>query len=135
MLRYKFQRAMLITAIMAVVLIPGIVVASGLTGIRMLAQIPGVETAADQLGSKNLAYWFLTLAAVAIGSWTWIVKWLIRQLESQRKSNTEQTSQMFEYMKTERAQMLVLMDRFAKVMEVAVQKLDGAKHTPSNTIV
>ncbi len=55
-------------------------------------------SAAQSLGDKNLAYWLLTLAGIAIASWTWIFKWLINQLELQRKAHAEAVSKLIEFM-------------------------------------
>lgn len=40
-----------------------------------------------------------TIAGVAIGSWTWIFKWMVNQLELQRQAHTAAQSELIKYMK------------------------------------
>lgn len=76
------------------------------------------------LADKNIAYWFLALAGVSIASWTWIVKWLISQLESQRVANTASTTELIAYMRTDHGQMR---DVLASVRDLLEQVKDQLK--------
>jgi hypothetical protein len=121
---------------MCVVLLPAAAFASGSVAFSMLAQtpiplpIPGGQVV-DHLADKSIAYWFLALAAIAIASWTWILKWMIAQLEGQRTANSEATTRLITYMERDHGQMIAAMTTTAetnkKVVEVMEKVADKLK--------
>src|SRR5690349_4746068 len=92
-----------IFALLALVLLPAIAAGSTIQAIADATLPP--QAVADHLADKNMAYWFVTLAVVSIGSWTWVFKWVLGQLDSQRVLNAEVQKQLIEYMRNDHAQM------------------------------
>lgn len=116
-------------AIMAVVLLPAVSAASIMATVPIfegIAQIPSSEIAAT-LADKSMAYWFVTLAVVAIGSWTWIFKWLIAQLDSQRKANSEAQQQTIAYMSQDHAAVAALTANTIDVLRQVTEILGQVK--------
>lgn len=95
------NKKLILLATVSLCLIPCVGVGALTGGLAMMvAQVPSPITGtADQLVGKSLAYWLLTLAGIAIASWTWIFKWLINQLELQRQAHAETTKQLIEFMR------------------------------------
>lgn len=83
------------------------------------------EGAIHALADKNMNYWFLALAAIAIASWSFIAKWLLNQLESQRAANAELVTKLVNYMEVDHAKTLVVMDSVTKILAQVVEKLNG----------
>lgn len=115
-------------AVMAMSLLPSVAVA----GI-ILAQAPGTPLGtpfevADRLADKNMSYWFICLAVVAIGSWSFIAKWLINQLEGQRKTNAELVDRLVNYMSADHARTIVVAETVTTTLARLVEKLDGKGH-------
>lgn len=117
------RKFLLTLAIIGAILLPGVAVASTVTGYKMMADaassvIPyGSEV--EFLAGKNIAYWFLTLAAISILSWTWIVKWLIKQLEAQRDSNAKLVASLLETKEKENQELRNLLSRTVNALEHA----------------
>lgn len=68
----------------------------------------------DHISKQGLAWWFTALACIAVTSWTFSAKWLLAQLESQRKSNNEQQNMLI----------TILKDDHANAVKVLVQVTD-----------
>jgi len=117
----KKSNNLLTAAIIALVLLSGISTTRTVAAFPLLmaesplsGALPGGDVA-SQLADKSLAYWFITLAVFSIGSWTYIVKWLISQLESQRQANAAAaaetaaaTAKLIEYMSRDHAAVATL---------------------------
>lgn len=112
----------LTAAVIALSVLPSVCGAS-----ILLAQAPGLpyEGAVNALADKNMNYWFLALAAIAIASWSFIAKWLLNQLESQREANAALVTKLVNYMEVDHAKTLVVMDSVTKILADVVKKLDG----------
>lgn len=113
MLKYLSRRVLIFLVFASI--LPGIAFAAGAISFH-IAQIQAIE-AAEQLGGKNLAYWFLALAGIAIASWTWILKWLLEQLESQRAANGATTDRLIGFMEKDHAEMRLLLGKTTEIME------------------
>lgn len=107
-------------AILLVAVLPS--VALGAVGVATGA-IP-FEPEIDYLASKNIAYWFLALAAISIASWSFIVRWMLNQLESQRTVNTDVTNKLISYMEGDHSKMLVVTEKVLLVMDKVIERLD-----------
>jgi hypothetical protein len=104
----KLPLIRLILAILSFVFMPVVAFASAKVGYDgILAQTApnptDIAAAADHLANKSMAYWFVCLALVAAGSWTWIAKWLINQLEQQRTTNADINKQLIDYISKDHA--------------------------------
>ena len=107
-------------AILLIALLPA--VALGAVGIAAGA-IP-FQSEVEYLANKNIAYWFLALAAIAIASWSFIVRWLLNQLESQRTVNAEVTSKLIGYMEGDHTKMIAVTEKVLLVMDKVLERLD-----------
>src|SRR5438093_3071810 len=107
-------------AILLVAVLPSI--ALGAVGVATGA-IP-FQPEVDYLANKNIAYWFLALAAIAIASWSFIVRWLLNQLESQRMVNADVTNKLIAYMEGDHAKMIVVTEKVLLVMDKVLERLD-----------
>ncbi len=107
-------------ALLLVALLPSI--ALGAVGVATGA-IP-FQPEVDYLAEKNVAYWFLALAAVSIASWSFIVRWLLNQLESQRAVNSDVTTKLIAYMEGDHAKMIVVTEKVLLVMDKVLERLD-----------
>lgn len=120
------NRQIVLFLVVLLVVLPPVGAGAALAAVHILAEVPGVPPAvsgvADQIGDKSLAYWFVTLAGVAIGSWTWILKWLINQLAEHRKAATDTTDKLIGYLKTDRDEMI----KALKDVAGAIDKLPKA---------
>lgn len=67
-----------------------------------LATVLAVEPTIDNFNPFQ-SFGGTTISAVAIGSWTWIFKWMVNQLELQRQAHSAAQSQLIEYMKDDHA--------------------------------
>lgn len=105
--------------IMAVLMCPGIAASSVVAAHGMLADAALIPYGAEVefLAGKNIAYWFLTLAGVSIASWTWIVKWLIKQLEAQRDSNAQLVQTLLTAKEKENQELRELLTRTVTALE------------------
>lgn len=88
-----------------------------------VAQLPGKEIV-DDLANRSLAYWFVALAVVSIGSWTWIVRWLLAQLESQRAANLDSNKLLIAYMERDHADLRTVLARTTDVLERVLHRLE-----------
>ncbi len=104
-------------AILLIALLPS--VALGAVGVATGA-IP-FQPEVDYLADKNIAYWFLALAAIAIASWSFIVRWLLNQLESQRIVNADVTNKLIAYMEGDHAKMIVVTEKVLLVMDKVLE--------------
>lgn len=113
-----------ILAVLLIVLLPSIALAS------LAAIVPPTLAQAGNLldptllADKNMNYWFLALAGITIGSWTFTAKWLLQQLESQRSANTELVNKLVGYMEKDHSQTLLAMNTSAAILAQVVDKLD-----------
>ena len=107
-------------AILLVALLPS--VALGAVGVATGA-IP-LQPEIDYLANKNIAYWFLALAAIAIASWSFIVRWLLNQLESQRMVNADVTDKLIAYMEGDHAKMIVVTEKVLLVMDKVLERMN-----------
>jgi len=107
-------------AILLVAILPS--VSLGAVGIAAGA-IP-FQTEIEYLANKNIAFWFLALAAISIASWSFIVRWLLNQLESQRTVNADVTHKLITYMEGDHAKMLVVTEKVLLVMDKVLARLD-----------
>jgi len=107
-------------AILLVAILPS--VALGAVGIAAGA-IP-FESEVEYLANKSIAYWFLALAAISIASWSFIVRWLLNQLESQRSVNANVTNKLISYMEGDHAKMLIVTEKVLLVMDKVLARLD-----------
>src|SRR5436309_15127032 len=105
-------------AILLVAVLPSI--ALGAVGIAT-GSIP-FQPEVDYLANKNITDWFLAPAAIAIASWSFIVRWLLNQLESQRIVNADVTNKLIAYMEGDHANMIVVTEKVLLVMD---KVLDG----------
>lgn len=112
--------------IIAVILLPSVAIGAMAlaANVGQLGPLPARELI-DDLSTRNLAYWFITLAVVSIGSWTWIVRWLLGQLESQRASNIETNKMLIGYMERDHADMRTVLGRTTEVLERALHRIEG----------
>lgn len=96
----------------------------------VLTLIPAVSTAAV-LGVEHIptdgfnplqSFGGTTISAVAIGSWTWIFKWMVNQLELQRQAHATAQSELIKYMKDDHTLLVTtnqqLVTTLARVMTV-----------------
>lgn len=107
-------------AILLVAILPS--VSLGAVGIATGA-IP-FQTEIEYLANKNIAFWFLALAAISIASWSFIVRWLLNQLESQRTVNAHVTNKLIAYMEGDHAKMIVVTEKVLLVMDKVLERLD-----------
>jgi len=119
-LRIKWLRHRLLFLVIAVSLTPCIATA-GIVGF-VIAQSP--LDAASQLGDKNLAYWFISLAAVAIASCTWFLRLLITQLENQRTANSTLNAQLIDWMQKDHSDMRVIIGRTNEMLDRVMRRLE-----------
>jgi len=122
--RYKFRKALLVAAVLALVFLPTLAIGSCAYAGVMLAQTTQVQNLVSELSTKSVAYWFVALAAVTITSWTWIVKWLINQLDSKRKTNAELTATLLESMKNDHSETKVLLAVTKEVLSKLAKQND-----------
>jgi len=101
----------LIAGFVAVVTMPAIAAFFLLCAHAYADGVPGIpySDAVEKLAGQNVAYWFLALAAITIASWTWVVKWIISQLDQQRKVNAEITQRLIAYMEKDHTDMKAVM--------------------------
>lgn len=121
-MHYRFRPATT-AAVVAVTLLPSIAIGSAAIATNVLAQIPGKEIV-DDLATRNLAYWFVALAVVSIASWTWIVRWLLGQLEGQRAAYIETNKLLISYMERDHSDMRAVLGRTSEVLERALARLE-----------
>lgn len=110
-------------ATIVAVLLPSVSAGATVVAVTLLSVADTIPYAGvvDDLSSRSMAYWFLALAAIAIASWTWIVKWLISQLDSQRSANSETTAKLIAYMEKDHADMRAIMGRTNEVLDRVLQ--------------
>ena len=116
-------------AILLVALLPS--VALGAVGLATGA-IP-FQPEVDYLANKNIAYWFLALAAIAIASWSFIVSWLLNQLESQRMVNADVTNKLIAYMEGDHSKMIVVTEKVLLVMDKVLEGMNTRDVPPRGT--
>ncbi len=114
-MKLRLTLAILLVAVLPSVALGAVGVASGAIPFQ-----PEVE----YLAGKNIAYWFLALAAIAIASWSFIVRWLLNQLESQRNVNAEVTNKLIGYMEGDHAKMIAVTEKVLVVMDKVLERLD-----------
>lgn len=114
-MKLRLTLALLLTALLPSVALGAVGIATG--------AIP-FESEVEYLANKNIAYWFLTLAAIAIASWSFIVRWLLNQLESQRAVNSDVTTKLIAYMEGDHAKTLVVTEKVLLVMDKVLERLE-----------
>lgn len=114
-------------ALLATALLPCMAIAAGQVGIVLATgatiPVPGIKEA-QELAGAGIATWFITLAIFAIASWTWVFKWMVNQVESQRKANAELNKDLISYMKADRDNLLVIVTQTAELLRVVVDKIE-----------
>jgi hypothetical protein len=115
-MKLRLTIAILLVAILPSVALAAVAVATG--AIPFQAEV-------DYLANKSIAYWFLALAAISIASWSFIVRWLLNQLESQRSVNATVTNKLISYMEGDHAKMIVVTEKVLLVMDKVLERLDG----------
>ena len=123
-MKIRLTLAILLVAVLPSVALGAVGVASG--------AIP-FQPEVDYLANKNIAYWFLALAAIAIASWSFIVRWLLNQLESQRTVNADVTNKLIAYMEGDHAKMIVVTEKVLLVMDKVLERLD-ARGVPTRSL-
>src|SRR4051812_41785985 len=104
------KRPLILLALVALTLLPVAAFGFGTAGYSLLSQIGPLDVA-EKLGDKSMATWFLALAVVAIGSWTWVFKWMITQLDAQRAANAALVDKLLEAHKTENSTLRDLLEK------------------------
>jgi len=115
-----------VLAVVLFSLLPSFAVAALMLAEAPPAIFPGQEVA-NYLADKSINYWFLTLAGIAIGSWTWIAKWLIQQLEAQRAVNAATTDKLVRYMEEDHSKTLVVMQQVTAILSEVVKRMEAPK--------
>ncbi len=64
-----------------------------------------------------------TISAVAIGSWTWIFKWMVQQLELQRQAHAQSQSELIRYMKEDHTLLVTTNQQLVSVLSAALSSL------------
>jgi hypothetical protein len=126
--KHKARFWQIVLAVMVVCLLPGVAIASAVMAIPILADISSVMpygSEVELLAGKNIAYWFLTLAGVSIASWTWIVKWLISQLEAQRGANAQMVEKLLASKDEDKHELRELLARTVTALEIHNRKSDS----------
>jgi hypothetical protein len=114
-MKFRLTLAILLVALLPSFALGAVGVASGAIPFQ-----PDVE----YLANKNIAYWFLALAAISIASWSFIVRWLLNQLESQRNVNADVTNKLIAYMEGDHAKMIVVTEKVLLVMDKVLDRLE-----------
>lgn len=86
------------------------------------ATIPFSEEV-ERLSSKNISYWFITLAAIAIGSWSFMGRLLLKQLSEQRDANAALTESLIAFLKGDRMETQRVVTECTNVMSQVVDLL------------
>ena len=117
--RFWFRR---LSVCVLLILLPGITVASSLQAGLLLStfDVGGLDKIAD----KGMAYWFVTLAVISITSWTCMGKWFLTQLDQQRTSNQQLTTQLIDYMKVDHTAMVTTITKLGTIQEQTTHVLE-----------
>jgi fructose-specific phosphotransferase system IIC component len=125
-IRSSMRRAAIVAAFMATALLPTIALGAAGAGVHIITADASsafpYAGAVEALADKSMAYWFLALAGLAIGSWTWIVKWLIKQLEDQRAAHANTQNQLINFMEKDHADMRLIMGRNIELIDRLTDK-------------
>lgn len=128
-LKLKYYVKM-IGAIMLLILLPSVAFGAYTWGMLSILPMPD-EHFLQGLADKNLGYWFIALAGIAITSWTFVGKWLLKQLEQQRVANQDTTSKLINYMDTGHTAMIsaltegtIVQRQTTSVLEKVLEKLN-----------
>lgn len=99
-----------------------------------LATVLAVEPTIDNFNPFQ-SFGGTTISAVAIGSWTWIFKWMVNQLELQRQAHSTSQAQLITYMKDDHALLVStngqLVTTLSKLTET-IDKITAAKASQSS---
>ena len=123
-------------AILGWVLLPSVTFGAVSAALAVLADVTPPffpSAAAEALGGKSIGYWFIALAATAIGSWTWIVKWLIKQIDTQRDAHTRLTAELIGYLKTDHAANSAIVSQNNDLMRGVLEHLAASNRTAHET--
>ena len=108
-------------AIVLSAVLPCTACASGIAGWQILAaEVIPYSGAVQALAGKDIGYWFLALAAISIGTWTWIVKWLIAQLDKQRDAHAATTTKLIDFMEKDHSDMRSILGRTNELLDQAL---------------
>lgn len=132
--KWRLKRALLIFSIMMVILLPGVAIASGYMGLTIVGVVPGPTLPADiinELGGKSISYWFIALSGIAITSWTFFAKWMLKQLEDQRKVNADLVTKLLLYLETDHAAGKAVMIETLDVLKQVRNKLSVREELPA----
>ncbi len=122
LLRFRYYAKPLI-ALMLLVLLPAVAIGAGTFSILSAINIPN-EPFLNGLAEKNLGYWFVALAGVAITSWTFVGKWLLKQLEQQRIANQDITTKLIGYMERDHTAMVTVISEVSSVQKQTANVLE-----------
>ena len=115
------MKTRLLIACILLVFLPVLAIAAGAAAMTP-ELLPGLQ-AAEALADKSMAYWFVCLAVVSIGSWTWVFKWMIQQLSEQRTAHADATRQLVGYLTTDHTMMVQVVTKATDALEQVSHKL------------
>lgn len=129
------RTATLTTMFMLAILLPAVAVGAAAVGVTGMTNTPNPmipeQQVVDYLAQKNISYWFISLAVVAITSWSFIVRWLLKQLELQRTASSDTQKQLIDYMQKDHTAMVQVVTEVSgtqkKTVEVLERVLDKLK--------
>lgn len=111
----------------------------------LLAQTPmdaaSLKQFADEVSQKDFRWWFAIVFGILITATTFIVKWLIATLQSQRQSNADVQKEFISYMREDRLKAAVLLERVTMVLEKLEEKerydlmSGGRTRLPAQTVM
>lgn len=105
----KTKTIRILSAFVLLVLLPPTAVL-GLVTMAVAGEVSNIgmphQGAVEMLAGKSITYWFISLAAIAITSWTWIFKWMVSQLEKQRDAHQSTTNKLLDYMEKDHTEMV-----------------------------
>lgn len=120
--------------LLALTLLPSIAVAAAVVAMEPAVPMPSTDgfNPFTTMGGT-------TISAVAIGSWTWIFKWMVNQLELQRQAHAQAQSQLIQYMKDDHTLIVATNQALTSALTLAISTLNkitlsiSASHPPSHT--
>lgn len=96
-----------------------------------IASVLAIEPTVDTFNPFQ-SFGGTTISAVAIGSWTWIFKWMVNQLELQRQAHTQAQSQLIAYMKDDHALLVSTNGQLVSALAKAMNTLNQVTSSKAN---
>lgn len=118
------NRLSLVAAVMATILLPVVALGSMVLADATDPAAAAAQAAVENLAGKSISYWFVALAVASVTSWTFVVRWGLNQLESQRQANLDLTKQLVGYLEKDRIEGVVAMQRVTDVLSRLITHLD-----------